>query len=58
MFILPLCHILLFSFSSVDITTTDPRWVGAWWVGFIVTAVLFFIFALPLSAYPRNIAGM
>ncbi|XP_053378274.1 solute carrier organic anion transporter family member 4A1-like [Mercenaria mercenaria] len=43
--------------DNVDLTPVDPRWVGAWWVGFIITAVFFFIFTVPLAGYPKNLPG-
>ncbi|XP_060063073.1 solute carrier organic anion transporter family member 4A1-like [Ylistrum balloti] len=38
-------------------TPMDSVWIGAWWVGFVVTAVLFFLFALPVLGYPVNLPG-
>ncbi|XP_069117272.1 solute carrier organic anion transporter family member 4A1-like isoform X2 [Argopecten irradians] len=38
-------------------TPMDSIWIGAWWVGFIITAVLFFLFALPVFGYPENLPG-
>ena len=35
----------------LDITPEDPRWVGAWWVGFLVASVLFLVAAIPISMY-------
>lgn len=34
--------------------TKDPRWVGAWWLGFIVLGVLIFIFSLPMILFPKR----
>ncbi|KAK3598170.1 hypothetical protein CHS0354_008845 [Potamilus streckersoni] len=41
-------------FEQVDsgrMTTSDPRWVGAWWLGFLLSCGLFWIIAIPLSAF-------
>ncbi|EDV28794.1 uncharacterized protein TRIADDRAFT_19404 [Trichoplax adhaerens] len=40
---------------SQGIVPTDPRWVGAWWLGFLVCAVGMFIISIPLFAYPRHL---
>ncbi|XP_060562690.1 solute carrier organic anion transporter family member 4C1-like [Ruditapes philippinarum] len=37
--------------SEWELTPTDPRWVGAWWVGFFISSILMFIFALPFSLF-------
>lgn len=34
-----------------ELTPTDPRWVGAWWVGFFISSILMFIFALPFCLF-------
>ncbi|CAG2104452.1 unnamed protein product [Medioppia subpectinata] len=34
----------------------DPRYVGAWWIGFALLGVLIFIFALPLFMFPKKFA--
>ena len=33
---------------------TDPRWIGAWWIGFLLFGILGVIAALPLLLYPRR----
>ncbi|XP_054713438.1 solute carrier organic anion transporter family member 74D-like [Uloborus diversus] len=35
----------------------DPRWIGAWWIGFIVQGVLLFICSLPIMFFPRRLPG-
>lgn len=37
--------------SEIRITPDDPRWVGAWWVGFLIASMLFLVAAIPISAY-------
>ncbi|CAG2103692.1 unnamed protein product [Medioppia subpectinata] len=47
---------LLFSSLNTGITDRrDPRWVGAWWIGFALMAVFIFIFALPLFMFPAKL---
>jgi len=31
---------------------TDPRWIGAWWIGFPVIATLLLLFSIPLMLFP------
>ncbi|XP_059175220.1 solute carrier organic anion transporter family member 5A1-like [Physella acuta] len=38
---------------DVLITTSSPRWIGAWWGGFIICGVLLLLLSLPFLAYPR-----
>ena len=35
----------------------DPRWVGAWWLGFVFAALAMFLFAIPMSGFPRDLPG-
>ncbi|XP_003470373.2 solute carrier organic anion transporter family member 1B3 [Cavia porcellus] len=40
--------------STIRITSEDSRWVGAWWLGFLIAGVLSFIASLPFFSLPRN----
>lgn len=33
-------------------------WVGAWWLGFLMTGLTLIIVALPLLAFPSELPGM
>jgi len=48
-------YVDLLSFSTVDLklTSSNPRWVGAWWAGFLFIGSLFFIVSLPFFGFPR-----
>ncbi|XP_054713046.1 solute carrier organic anion transporter family member 74D-like [Uloborus diversus] len=35
----------------------DPRWIGAWWLGFLVQGTLLFIFTIPLLLFPKKLPG-
>ncbi|XP_048886479.1 solute carrier organic anion transporter family member 3A1-like [Brienomyrus brachyistius] len=41
--------------SRLDITPDDPRWIGAWWGGFILCGVLLFSSALPMFGFPPSL---
>ncbi|XP_014109118.1 PREDICTED: solute carrier organic anion transporter family member 2B1 isoform X3 [Pseudopodoces humilis] len=42
------------SAAEVQLTSKDPRWVGAWWLGFLVAASLVALSALPYFFFPRE----
>lgn len=35
---------------------TDPRWVGAWWLGYMVLAACLATTAVPVLLFPRNLS--
>jgi len=38
---------------DLNLTSSNPRWVGAWWAGFLFIGTLFFIVSLPFFGFPR-----
>lgn len=36
-------------------TPRDPRWIGAWWMGYLVVAACLLIGALPVVLFPRKL---
>ena len=54
-----LASICLKMFISPDLTPTidnkDPRWLGAWWAGWLVYAMLLFMFAIVTIMFPREL---
>ncbi|NXI25983.1 SO2B1 protein, partial [Sterrhoptilus dennistouni] len=42
------------SAAEVQLTNKDSRWVGAWWLGFLVAASLVALSALPYFFFPRE----
>ena len=44
-------------FTPTTLTSRDPQWVGAWWIGFVVTGVLSIILSLQFFLYPRRLEG-
>ncbi|XP_041126787.1 solute carrier organic anion transporter family member 3A1-like [Polyodon spathula] len=39
--------------EKLNISTEDPRWMGAWWAGFLVCAALLFFSSLFMFGFPR-----
>jgi len=37
------------------ITNKDPRWLGAWWLGWIILGVTMGTFAILIAMFPRNL---
>lgn len=37
------------------ITDKDPRWLGAWWLGWIILGCLLLIFALLIAMFPKHL---
>ncbi|XP_028679772.1 solute carrier organic anion transporter family member 3A1 [Erpetoichthys calabaricus] len=43
--------------SKLDITPDDPRWIGAWWGGFLLCGALLFFSALFMFGFPQSLSG-
>ncbi|NXU74941.1 SO1C1 protein, partial [Oreotrochilus melanogaster] len=41
--------------GSITITPQDSRWVGAWWLGFLIGGVANFLAALPFCFLPKSL---
>lgn len=41
------------SSGKLDITPDDPRWIGAWWAGFLLCGALLFLSALFMFGFPQ-----
>ncbi|CAG2181249.1 unnamed protein product, partial [Oppiella nova] len=41
-------------FLDPGIDRRDPRWVGAWWIGFIAIGTGLLIFTIPMFLFPRS----
>ena len=35
----------------------DPRYVGAWWLGFLAAFAGMLLFAVPMSGFPKDLPG-
>merc|ERR1719193_2562919 len=44
-------------YPSVDpgFDEKDPRWIGAWWIGFPIIATLLLMFSAPLMLFPQRL---
>ncbi|NWY00790.1 SO2B1 protein, partial [Nothoprocta ornata] len=40
--------------EEIQLTNKDPRWVGAWWLGYLVAASLVAVSAVPYFFFPRE----
>ncbi|XP_064597257.1 solute carrier organic anion transporter family member 5A1-like [Liolophura sinensis] len=47
-------YVDLFSYD-VNLTPSDPRWVGAWWGGFIICGGLLLMLSVPFLAFPKKL---
>ncbi|NWZ89649.1 SO1C1 protein, partial [Nesospiza acunhae] len=41
--------------GSITITPQDSRWVGAWWLGFLIGGALSFLSAIPFCFLPKSL---
>uniref|UniRef100_UPI00398F838B solute carrier organic anion transporter family member 2B1-like isoform X1 n=3 Tax=Pristiophorus japonicus TaxID=55135 RepID=UPI00398F838B len=42
------------SADEIDLKFGDPRWVGAWWLGFLIAASCVLLFSIPYFFFPRE----
>ncbi|XP_006875498.1 PREDICTED: solute carrier organic anion transporter family member 2B1 [Chrysochloris asiatica] len=40
--------------GGISLTSKDPRWVGAWWLGFLISAGTVALAAIPYFFFPRE----
>ncbi|XP_004589947.2 solute carrier organic anion transporter family member 2B1 isoform X1 [Ochotona princeps] len=40
--------------GGINLTQKDPRWVGAWWLGFLISAGAVALAAIPYFFFPRE----
>nr|XP_022311407.1 solute carrier organic anion transporter family member 4A1-like isoform X2 [Crassostrea virginica] len=43
--------------DSLTLTPSSPRWVGAWWIGFLLSGLLAFLVAFPMCGFPTKLPG-
>ncbi|NXU46691.1 SO4C1 protein, partial [Drymodes brunneopygia] len=44
-------------FSSTKVDQDDPRWLGAWWIGFLACFFFIWLLIIPFSCFPRQLPG-
>nr|XP_045001997.1 solute carrier organic anion transporter family member 2B1 isoform X2 [Jaculus jaculus] len=40
--------------GGINLTSKDPRWVGAWWLGFLISAGMVALAAVPYFFFPKE----
>ncbi|XP_076801719.1 solute carrier organic anion transporter family member 4C1-like [Clavelina lepadiformis] len=40
--------------STINLTSSDPRWIGAWWIGIMISMACAWMLTLPLFAFPKE----
>jgi len=43
--------------AEPGIDKRDPRWIGAWWLGFVICAACITIWSFPVMMFPPKLAG-
>ncbi|XP_021367866.1 solute carrier organic anion transporter family member 4A1-like [Mizuhopecten yessoensis] len=43
--------------KNIGLSPIDPRWVGAWWLSFLVSGTVMCIVVFPMCAYPKRLPG-
>ncbi|XP_006872378.1 PREDICTED: solute carrier organic anion transporter family member 4C1-like [Chrysochloris asiatica] len=43
--------------KRTGITENDPRWLGAWWIGFLLAWVFAWSLIIPFSCFPKHLPG-
>ena len=41
---------------DTTLTTSDPAWVGAWWISFVMSGILCLFLAIPFLMFPRYLS--
>jgi len=60
MLIINNCHIGIdidIPIFSTEVPPDDPRFIGAWWLGFLASGALLLIIVLLLMCYPKELPG-
>ncbi|GFO45164.1 solute carrier organic anion transporter family member [Plakobranchus ocellatus] len=42
----------------MGLDTNNPKWVGAWWIGFLLSGTFGVLLSFPLLAFPRSLPGI
>lgn len=44
----------MYFIADIGLKPNDPRWIGAWWLGFVIFGIGSLIFSIPIFFFPRN----
>ncbi|VDI67070.1 Hypothetical predicted protein [Mytilus galloprovincialis] len=48
---------LYVTLEDVPIKPSDPNWIGAWWLGFLVFGIMSILSAVPIFLFPSKLLG-
>ncbi|KAG9487976.1 hypothetical protein GDO78_007658 [Eleutherodactylus coqui] len=43
--------------ESVPLSPNDPRWLGAWWIAFVIVGLVTWLLIIPFSCFPKHLPG-
>ncbi|XP_077145857.1 solute carrier organic anion transporter family member 4C1 [Ranitomeya variabilis] len=43
--------------DSVPMSPNDPRWLGAWWIAFLIVGLVTWMLIVPFSCFPKHLPG-
>ncbi|XP_035208490.1 solute carrier organic anion transporter family member 74D-like [Stegodyphus dumicola] len=44
-----------FPFETTEITTDNPQWLGAWWLGVLIVGAALILTSFPMMAFPKKL---
>ena len=52
-----ICFYTMIEYADVDMSQKDPRWVGAWWLGFMIIGAAMLLWTIPVILFPGKMPG-
>ncbi|XP_068103577.1 solute carrier organic anion transporter family member 4C1-like isoform X2 [Hyperolius riggenbachi] len=43
--------------QTTPLSPTDPRWLGAWWIAFVIVGLVTWLLIAPFSCFPKHLPG-
>ncbi|KAM5192159.1 solute carrier organic anion transporter family member 4C1 [Mantella aurantiaca] len=43
--------------KNVPLSPNDPRWLGAWWIAFVIVGLTTWLLIMPFSCFPKHLPG-
>ncbi|GFR74816.1 solute carrier organic anion transporter family member [Elysia marginata] len=56
LFLAAIIHSVPVDIESTNMRTSDPRWVSAWWLGYVIIGCFLVFLAIPVFPFPRRVA--